>query len=105
MAPYGVMNLLNNGPGNSLLSDGAKPLPDPMLTSHQYAPLWILSIQVMTYIDDENKFEWIIFKMSSGVNELIDISGKALYVLILLMLTEGNFIESTMDISIWNCNM
>ena len=39
MAPYGVMNLLNNGPGNSLLSDGAKPLPDPMLTSHQYAPL------------------------------------------------------------------
>ena len=38
--------------------------------------------------------------MSSGVNELIDLSGKALYVLILLMLTEGNFIESTMDISI-----
>ena len=28
------MNLLNNGPDNSLLPDGAKPLPDPMLTSH-----------------------------------------------------------------------
>ena len=28
------MNLLNNGPDNSLLSDGAKPQPDPMLTSH-----------------------------------------------------------------------
>ena len=62
--PYGVMNLLNNGPGNSLLSDGAKPLPNPMLTSHQYASLWLLSLQVMTYTDDKNKFEWIIFKMS-----------------------------------------
>ena len=68
---------VNNGLGNSLLSDGAKPLPDPMLTSHQYAPLW-LSISVMTYIDDEIKFEWIIFKMSPGFNELRDLSGKAL---------------------------
>ena len=99
------MNLLNNGPGNSLLSDGAKSLPDPMLTSHQYAPLWLLSLQVMTYTDDDNKFEWIIFKLSPGFNELRDLSGKALYVQILLVLTEGNFIESMKDISIWNLNM
>ena len=59
----------------------------------------------MTYIDDENKFEWIIFKMSPGFNEWRDLSGKALYVQILLILTEGNFIESIMDISIWNLNM
>ena len=31
--------------------------------------------------------------------------GKALYVQILLILTEGNFIESIIDISIWNLNM
>ena len=103
--PYGVMNLLSIGPGNGLLSDSAKPLPVPILTSHQYAPLWLLSIQIMTYIDGENKFECIIFKMSPGFNELTDFGGKVLYVQILLILTEGNFIESIMDISIWNLNM
>ena len=36
---------------------------------------------------------------------LRDLSGKALYVQILLILTKGNFIESIMDISIWNLNM
>ena len=99
------MDLVDNGPGNGLLSDGAKPLLDPMLTSHQYAPLWLIIIQVMTYIDDENKFKYIIFKMSPGLNTLRDLSGKALYVQILLTLTEGSFIESIMDISIWNLNM
>ena len=29
----------------------------------------------------------------------------ALYVLILLLLIEGNFIEAIMDISMWNLNM
>ena len=99
------MNLVNNGPGNSLLSDAAKPLPDPMLTSHQYAPLWLISIQVMTYIDDDDKLECIIFKMSPGLNDLTNLSGKALYVQILLTLTEGNFIESIMDIYNWNLNI
>ena len=93
VTPHGIINLLNNGPGNSLLSGGAKPLHDPMLTFHQYAPMWLLSIQVMTYIDDENKFEWILFKMSPGFFELRDLSGKALYVQILLILTQENFIE------------
>ena len=59
----------------------------------------------MTYIDDENKFEWIIFKMSPGFNELIYVSGKAMHVQILLILTKGNFIESIMDTSIWYLNM
>ena len=45
------------------------------------------------------------FQMSPGVNELRDLSGKVLYVQILLVLTEGNFIESRMDISICNLNM
>ena len=48
-----------------------------------------LLIQVMTYVDDENKFEWIIFEMSPGFNELRDLSGKALYVQILLILTKA----------------
>ena len=47
----------------------------------------------MTYIDDENKFAQIIFKLSPGFNELRNISGKALYVQILLILTQSNFIE------------
>ena len=54
----------------------------------------------MTYMDDENKFECITFKMSPGFNEIRDLSGKALYVQILLTLTEGHFIEYIMDISI-----
>ena len=37
---YGVTNLLNIGPGNSLLPDGAKPVPDSMLTSCRYAPMY-----------------------------------------------------------------
>ena len=59
----------------------------------------------MTYIDDDNKFECIIFKMPLGPNELKDLLRKALYVQILLAFTEGNVIESIMDISIWNLNM
>ena len=59
----------------------------------------------MPYIDDENKFECIILKISPGFNELRNLSGKVLYVQILLILTEGNLIESIMDISIWNLNM
>ena len=47
----------------------------------------------MTYIDDENKFERIIFKLSPGFNELRDLSGKALYEQFLRILTQGNFIE------------
>ena len=43
----------------------------------------------MTYVDDENKFEWIIFEMSPGFNELRDLLGKALYVQILLILTKA----------------
>ena len=62
-------------------------------------------MQVKNYIDDEDKFEWIIFKMSPGFNELRDLSGKALYVHVLLILTQGNFIESIIDMSIWNLSM
>ena len=31
--------LVNTGSGNGLLSDGNKPLPEPMLTHHQRDPL------------------------------------------------------------------
>ena len=99
------MNLVNNRTGNGLLSDAAKPLPDPMLTFHQYAHLWLISLQVMTYIDDDDKLECIIFTMSPGLNELTNLSGKALYVQILLTLTDGNSIECIMDIYNWNFNM
>ena len=89
------MNLLNHGPGNSLLSDGTKPLPDPMLTSHQHGPLWLISIQVMTYIDDENNCEWIIFKMSLGFNELRDLSASPVC---------ANFTDTHRRQLYWICN-
>ena len=57
----------------------------------------------MTYIDDENKFEWIIFKMSPAFNELRDLTGKAVYVQILLILTQGNFIEWIFPAEIQTC--
>ena len=91
VTPLGVMNLVHNEPSNDWLSDAAKLLPDPMLTSHQYAPLCLISMQVMTYIDDGDNFECILFKMSRGLNELTNLSGKALY--ILLTLTWDNFME------------
>ena len=59
----------------------------------------------MTYIDDKKKFKYIIVKMSPGLSELRDLSRKALYVQIVRTLIAVNFIESKMDISIWNLNM
>ena len=106
------MNLVNNGPGNGLLSDAAKPLPDPNVdfssicsfVTHLDTSYDIHQCHI-AYIDDDDKLECVIFKMSPGLNELTNLSGKALYGQILLTLTEGNFIESTMDISIWNLDM
>ena len=72
------MNQLNNGPDKSLLSDGAKPQPDPLLTPHDINMLLQFVTPLDTsyeYVDDENKFEWMIFKVSPGFNELWDLSG------------------------------
>ena len=35
---YGDRDLVNFGSGNGLLPDGTKPLPEPMLTDHQWSP-------------------------------------------------------------------
>ena len=37
--------LVNNGSGNGLLPDGTKPLPDPMLTNHQWSLVTFISGQ------------------------------------------------------------
>ena len=74
---YGVMNLLNNGPDNSLLSDGAKPQPDPMLTSSYDIYRWWKTVW-MNNFQNVTRLQWVL-------------SGKALYVQILLILAEGNF--------------
>ena len=34
MTPYGGTGLGHIGPGNGLLPDGTKPLPEPMLAYH-----------------------------------------------------------------------
>ena len=37
MTPYGNINLGQHCSGNGLLPDGTKPLPEPMLTNHQWS--------------------------------------------------------------------
>ena len=37
--PYGDRTLVNIGSGNGLVPDGTKPLPEPMLTDHQWSPM------------------------------------------------------------------
>ena len=39
VTPYDDTNYVNIGLDNGLLLDGTKPLPEPMLTYHQYGPL------------------------------------------------------------------
>ena len=38
VTPYGDRDLVNIGSGYGLLPDGTKPLPEPMLTDHQWSP-------------------------------------------------------------------
>ena len=37
--PHGIIYLHQHGSGNGLLPDGTKPLPEPMLTHHQWSPV------------------------------------------------------------------
>ena len=37
-----VTQYYNIGSGNGLLPDGIKPLPEPVLTYHQYGPVTII---------------------------------------------------------------
>ena len=39
MTPYDDTDRVEIGSGNGLVPDGNKPLPEPMLTYHQYGPL------------------------------------------------------------------
>ena len=41
VTPYGGINLVNIGPDNRLVSGGIKPLPEPMLNSHQLSTVAI----------------------------------------------------------------
>ena len=67
---YGGMNFGNIASGNGLMPDGTKLLHEPKLTYHQYAPLKHISWPFVSHIRDENKFEYKVFKMSPGPNEL-----------------------------------
>ena len=46
--------LVNTGPGNGLLPDGTKPLPEPVLTYDQYV-LWHLHERSFHDINTENQ--------------------------------------------------
>ena len=53
--PYGQIKWVNIGSGNGLVPDGTKPLPEPMLTYHQWGPVtftwgyhhWICEISIL----------------------------------------------------------
>ena len=74
VTPYGVMNLVNDGPGNGLFSDGAKPSLDQC---------WLL---IKMFHDDSSRYNYDIhrwwryiwmynFQMSPGLNGLNEIRG------------------------------
>ena len=56
------MNLFNNGPDNSLLSDGAKPQPDPLLTSYDINML----LQFVTPLDTSYGIDLMFVKFSAN---------------------------------------
>ena len=73
----GTEILVNIGSGNGLLPDGTKPLPEPMLTDHQWSPVtFILEQFHRRYLKHQSvkpvwklhvwKFHWNF----PGVNEL-----------------------------------
>ena len=45
VTPYGNKDLGQHGSGNGLVPDGSKPLPEPMLTDHQWSSVTFISGQ------------------------------------------------------------
>ena len=48
VTPYGDRDLVYIGSGNGLLPGGTKPLPEPMLTGHQWSPLTFISLRTIS---------------------------------------------------------
>ena len=48
------IDLVNTGSGNSLLPDGTKPFPEPMMTSHQWGSVAFTLKQI--YRDSQNNY-------------------------------------------------
>ena len=42
LTSYGSTNMINNGSGNGVLPNGTKPLPEPILTFHQWGPVALI---------------------------------------------------------------
>ena len=64
---------INIGSGNGLLPDGTKPLPEPMLTYHQWGPVTItwgqfpVTIKFHSYLPGDNELihwmSWLTYQM------------------------------------------
>ena len=68
---------VNTGSGNGLLPDGTKPLPEPMLTDHQWSPMTFILGQFHTRCLNRQslkirlKFSCLKFNLNfRGANEL-----------------------------------
>ena len=75
---------INIGSGDGLLRDGTKPLPEPLLTDHQWNPAPFLLGQFHKRYLNQIQLNWIPFESEClkfhsnfpGANELI---GKTVY--------------------------
>ena len=63
--PYGDRDRGNIGSGNGLLPDGTKPLPEPMLTYHQWSFV-VFTLQQFTQEAHEISVHDMSLKISQG---------------------------------------
>ena len=70
---YGIIDLFNIGSGNGLLPEDTKPLPEPMLTDHQWAPVTFVWGQLSKrYLSCQSlklawkSFIWSFIEISQG---------------------------------------
>ena len=71
MTSFDIMKFDNNVYVNGLKAEGAKPLPEPKFTSHKKAFLQHISQPFLPHASEEESFQYKVFKMSPGPNELI----------------------------------
>ena len=103
--PYGDRTLVNIGSGNGLLPDGTQPLPEPMLTDHQWSPMTSILGQFhkryLNYQSLKSVWKLHVLKFNSncpGADELTVICGKW-YASSIIPQTCGNIYSNMLGLS------
>ena len=66
VTPYGDRNSINIGSGNGLLPDSIKPLPEPMLSDHQWSPVTFILGQFHKRLPQPSITKIMSFKFLRG---------------------------------------